>query len=128
VEASVTLLCDVRRNAISRKYGFSGSILSEACGQVGILYVHLPALGIASSERQGLSKKEDYVTLFSVYRRESLPKHESELDQIQNWIIQKKHRVALTCFEREPNDCHRHCVADAITKRAGVGFSALHLS
>jgi len=127
IKASVTLLCDVRRNAISRKYGFSGSTLSQACGQVGILYIHLPGLGIASSERQGLSKKEDYVVLFSVYRKESLPKHQPELDQIQSWIVKEKHRVALTCFERDPNDCHRHCVADAIAKRACVGFSTLHL-
>jgi Fe-S-cluster-containing hydrogenase component 2 len=35
--------------------------------------------------------------------------------------------VALTCFERDPNDCHRHCVVDAIAKRAGVGFSTLHI-
>ena len=127
IKASVTLLCDVRRNAISRKYGFSGSTLSEACSQVGILYVHLPGLGIASSERQGLSKNEDYVVLFSAYKEERLPNHEPELDRIQSWIVKEKHRVALTCFERDPHHCHRHCVADAIAKRAGVGFSALHL-
>lgn len=126
IKAGVTILCDVRRNAISRKYGFSGSTLSKACIQVGILYVHLPGLGIASSERQSLSKKEDYAALFSVYRKESLPKHQAELDQIQSWIVNEKHRVALTCFERNPDDCHRHCVAEAIAKR-GVGLDALHL-
>lgn len=126
IKAGVTILCDVRRNAISRKYGFSGSTLSKACIQVGILYLHLPGLGIASSERQSLSKKEDYAALFSVYRKESLPKHQAELDQIQSWIVNEKHRVALTCFERDPSDCHRHCVAEAIAKR-GVGLNALHL-
>jgi hypothetical protein len=127
IKAGVTLLCDVRRNAISRKYGFSGSTLSEACKKVGIFYTHLPGLGIASSERRNLSKNEDYAALFSAYRKKSLPKHKAELDQIQNWIVNENHRVALTCFERDPNNCHRHCVAEAIAKRAGMGVAALHL-
>lgn len=127
IKASVTLLCDVRRNAISRKYGFSGSTLSDACSQVSILYIHSPGLGIASAERQSLLNKQDYAALFSTYRRESLPKHQAELDQIQNWIVNEGHRVALTCFERDPDDCHRHCVAEAIAKRGGAGFSVLHL-
>lgn len=127
IKASVTLLCDVRRNAISRKYGFSGSTLRDACSQVGVLYVHLPGLGIASAERQSLLNKQAYAALFSGYRRESLPKHQAELDQIQSWIVDEGHRVALTCFERDPDDCHRHCVAEAIAKRAGAAFNALHL-
>jgi uncharacterized protein (DUF488 family) len=127
IKASVTLLGDVRRNAISRKYGFSGSTLRGACIQVGILYIHLPELGIASAKRQSLLNKQDYAALFSTYRRESLPKHQAELDQIQSWIANAGHRVALTCFEQDPDDCHRHCVAEAIAKRAGAGFSALHL-
>jgi uncharacterized protein (DUF488 family) len=32
----VTLLCDVRRNPISRKYGFSKNTLASACSGVGI--------------------------------------------------------------------------------------------
>ena len=42
---SVTLLCDVRRNALSRRYGFSKSTRSKACEGVGIRYEHLPELG-----------------------------------------------------------------------------------
>jgi uncharacterized protein (DUF488 family) len=41
IKAGVTLLCDVRRNAVSRKYGFSKSTLSEARMRVGIDYEHL---------------------------------------------------------------------------------------
>ena len=52
LRAGVTLLCDVRRNPLSRKYGFAKSTLSKACEGVGIRYEHLPELGIASEERR----------------------------------------------------------------------------
>ena len=40
LRAGVTLLCDVRRNPLSRKYGFSKSTLSHACA---VSYTHLRA-------------------------------------------------------------------------------------
>jgi hypothetical protein len=40
LRANITLLCDVRRNPISRKYGFSKRTLSNACAGVGITYRH----------------------------------------------------------------------------------------
>ena len=48
IQSSVTLLCEVRRKAISRKYGFSKNTLARACDGVGIRYEHLPELGIES--------------------------------------------------------------------------------
>ena len=61
---SVTLLCDVRRNPLSRKYGFSKKTLSKACEGVGLRYEHLPELGIASEERRDLKTQADYDALF----------------------------------------------------------------
>jgi hypothetical protein len=127
IKAGVTLLCDVRRNPLSRKYGFSKSTLSEACKKVGVHYEHLPDLGIASSERRNLTEREDYDELFVSYRKHSLPKNQVALDQIRNWITQDKHRVALTCFERDPLQCHRHCVAEAVAEQSDGRLIALHL-
>jgi uncharacterized protein (DUF488 family) len=127
IKAGVTLLCDVRRNPVSRKYGFSKSTLNEACKKVGIGYEHLPDLGIASSERRNIFQKEDYAELFVAYRKHSLPKNQAALDQIQSWITKGKQRVALTCFERDPLQCHRHCVAHAIAERTDKRLIALHL-
>ena len=42
LRASVTIVCDVRRNPLSRKYGFAKSTLRQACDGVGIRYEHLP--------------------------------------------------------------------------------------
>ena len=124
LHAGVTLLCDVRRNPLSRKYGFSKSTLSKGCEGVGIRYEHLPELGIASEERRELHTQADYDALFAVYERESLPKQSEALAKIRGWIAAGD-RVALTCFERLPEQCHRHCVADALER--ATGKAAVHL-
>ena len=122
----VTLLCDVRRNPLSRKYGFSKGTLSKACEGVGIRYEHLPELGIASEQRQELDTQADYDALFAEYERESLPKQRAALDKIRGWVAAGE-RVALTCFERLPQQCHRHCVAEALEQMSGAKLRAHHL-
>jgi hypothetical protein len=122
----VTLLCDVRRNPLSRKYGFSKVTLSKACEGVGIRYEHLPELGIASDERRNLKMQADYDALFAHYRRHDLPKQSPALTRIRQWI-EKGERVALTCYEAQPCQCHRRCVAEALERMGGVRFSVHHL-
>ena len=122
----VTLLCDVRRNPLSRKYGFSKSTLSKACEGVGIRYEHLPELGIASEERRGLHTQADYDALFEVYKRDSLPRQTGSLANIRRWI-EGGERVALTCFEKLPHQCHRHCVAAAVEDGVKRRLVTIHL-
>jgi len=118
LQDSVTLLCDVRRNPLSRKYGFSKSTLKNACENVGIRYEHLPKLGIASDERRDLVTQADYDALFATYEKESLPKQGAALARIRQWI-ESGERVALTCYEALPSQCHRHCVAEALEQHSG---------
>lgn len=120
----VTLLCDVRRNPLSRKYGFSKGTLCKACEGVGITYEHLPELGIASEERRELNAQADYDALFAEYERRSLPHQGAALAKIHGWVKAGK-RVALTCFERLPEQCHRHCVAEALERMWGK--ASVHL-
>ena len=126
IVAGVTMLCDVRRNPLSRKYGFSKRTLAKGCEGVGIRYEHLPELGIASEERRELVTQADYDALFAVYRRDALPQQTRVLTQIRQWVDQGE-RVALTCFEALPQQCHRHCVADALQHQFGKAFAPMHL-
>jgi hypothetical protein len=126
LQAGVTLLCDVRRNPLSRKYGFSKGTLSTACEGVGIRYEHLPELGIASEERQELRTQADYDALFAAYARDTLPRQTKALKKIGTWVGAGE-RVALTCFERLPEQCHRHCVAAALARTFGRKFAPQHL-
>ncbi|MBI1949373.1 MAG: DUF488 domain-containing protein [Deltaproteobacteria bacterium] len=126
LKSGVTLLCDVRRNPISRKYGFSKNTLARGCEGVGIRYEHLPELGIASEQRQSLDTQADYDALFADYERTWLPKQGSALKKIQGWI-EAGERVTLTCYEHQPNQCHRHCVAEALAGKASKDLTAKHL-
>jgi uncharacterized protein (DUF488 family) len=124
---SVTILCDVRRNPLSRKYGFAKSTLSKVCENVGVRYEHLPALGIASADRKELVTQADYDALFAIYERDNLPLQTASLAKIRDWIERDDQRVALTCYEAEPCQCHRHCVADALAELGGRAFIPRHL-
>lgn len=106
----VRVLCDVRKNAYSQKYGFSKSQLEQACTGVGIEYIHIPQLGIESEERKDLLSQRDYDILFAKYEKTTLKMNESYLNIILD-KIKEKGRVALTCFEKEPIQCHRGRVA-----------------
>lgn len=126
IVAGVTLLCDVRRNPLSRKYGFSKGTLSKGCEGVGIRYEHLPELGIASAARRNLESQADYDALFEAYRHNDLPRQGDVLGQIRQWV-NEGNRVALTCFEKLPVQCHRHCVAEALESKFGKVFTPIHL-
>jgi uncharacterized protein (DUF488 family) len=126
IRCGITMLCDVRRNPISRKYGFSKNTLAKGCEGVGIRYEHLPELGISSDQRQSLETQEDYDALFADYANENLPQQGESLTKIYGWI-QSGECVALTCYERLPQQCHRHCVAEAIEREFGKEFVARHL-
>ena len=126
LQNGVTLLCDVRRNAFSYKYGFSKNTLRKGCEGVGIRYEHLAELGIASEKRKNLETQADYDSLFATYERETLPKQTAALKYIRDWVNAGE-RVALTCFELLSHQCHRHCVADELNRRWGQVLAPCHL-
>lgn len=126
VQSGVTLLCDVRRNPLSRKYGFSKKTLGHACHGLGLRYEHLPELGIASEERRHLSSESDYQQLFARYERCTLRRETATLARISEWVHSGEH-VALTCFEQRPNECHRLRVAWAVNDSLGKYPPAVHM-
>ena len=115
IRHNVKLLCDVRRNPLSRKTGFSKRQLDSYCDKVGIAYRHLPELGIPGHRRRELNTKADYCALFAEYRKEDLPEARPAIEELGR-LLKKYKRIALTCFEKEHDWCHRHCVADEMEK------------
>lgn len=115
IQRDVQILCDVRKNAYSRKHGFSQRQLDWLTCAVGIEYVHLPGLGIESHKRKNLLSRQDYETLFDEYDQTVLRANVRDLKIISTWIRAGK-RVALTCFEADHRCCHRSRVALALQK------------
>lgn len=120
----VTLLCDVRRNPISRKPGFSRKALAAACARMGIRYEHLPELGIPSEKRRAVKTQADRDALLAEYERTTLVLQKEAVLRVACWV-QEGLAVALTCFEADPARCHRHFVAGAVGRALGVRASHL---
>ena len=111
---NVKLLCDVRKNSLSMKYGFSKSQLKNACESIGISFIHIPDLGIESDKRRELNTLSDYNRLFEEYENTTLKENDKSLQYLFNLVKEYK-RVAITCFEKEVCMCHRGRVLNALT-------------
>lgn len=126
VRGNVKLLVDVRKNALSMKFGFSKTLLTRYCNSLGIAYKHIPEVGIHSNKRQQLKTQQDYDRLFKDYRQTTL----QETTEAQNEILallNEYKRIALTCFEAEPCQCHRTHLANSISHLPDYHFPLIHL-
>lgn len=126
INADVKVLCDVRKNSFSMKYGFNKSQLKMACEGVGIQFLHIPEVGIVSDKRKELNTQKDYDILFEEYKKTIIPSTVGQQEQIHN-LIKKHHRVAITCFEKDICQCHRKHLAEAICKLPEFNYELIHL-
>lgn len=110
----IQILVDIRASPRSMKFDFSGSRIQKFIEKVGIHYIHIPELGIENEERKNLYSKSDYELLFKKYRKE-LKNKEEYLEKVIK--LGKRKRIALMCFERDPNYCHRGQVGEILKKR-----------
>ena len=126
VKNNIKTLIDVRRNPLSRKYGFSKKTLSETVKKLGIDYVHIPELGIASDKRQELNTQADYDRLFAVYEKEELKQNRKSLLELFETFLANK-RVAITCFEADVRMCHRGRIAKALSQLPEWKYTVRHI-
>lgn len=126
IERDIRLVIDVRKNPVSRKYGFSKRGLAEHLSRVGIRYVHEPDVGVSSHLRRALDTPEEYVKLFEHFAEEILPDKKAVIYRIIE-ATQKNRRVALTCFESDPQMCHRHKITEAIDTLTSNSLQITHL-
>jgi|TARA_R110002020_G_scaffold473858_1_gene703739 hypothetical protein len=123
---NVALLCDVRKNPLSRKYGFSKKALSETLSKLDIEYIHIPELGIVSDKRRSLKTRADYQSLFAEYEATTLQSEGDALNHLVE-LLSKYNRVAITCFEADYCMCHRGKVAEHVAARPNWPYRILHI-
>jgi len=126
IKNNIKVLCDVRKNALSMKYGFSKSQLKNACNGVGIEYIHIPEVGIDSEQRRELKTQTDYDVLFEEYKNLNLKKSIDSQTEILK-LLKMNRRIALTCFEADICQCHRKHLSEAITNLKGFKYTLEHL-
>lgn len=118
LRSGIDRLIDVRKNAMSRKYGFAGKTLARLCADVDIEYVHVPALGIPSSMRTDLSSQEAYDRLFDKYEAQILPSATESIASVAELCSEKT--SALMCFEASSCQCHRGRLAPRVAAESGL--------
>tara|TARA_R110002020_G_scaffold442763_1_gene653940 strand:- start:8096 stop:8980 length:885 start_codon:yes stop_codon:yes gene_type:complete len=126
LDADVKVLCDVRKNSFSMKYGFNKSQLQMACDGVGIRFIHIPEVGIVADKRKELNTQKDYDVLFEDYKKTVLPQTISQQEEILE-LIRTHERVAITCFEANICQCHRKHLAEAICELPAFDYELIHL-
>ncbi|UCF09147.1 MAG: DUF488 domain-containing protein [Thermoplasmata archaeon] len=114
IREKVHVLIDIRKNPWSMKFGFKKYGLRSLCERVGVEYMGFTSLGIPRELRKNLSSKKDYELLFKNYKT-VLAEREKELDILSQ--MAKRKRIALMCFEKDPNYCHRSVLAEELRSR-----------
>jgi uncharacterized protein (DUF488 family) len=120
----VEVVIDVRETAWSHKPGFSKTAFSAGLKGAGIAYVHLRAAGNPKWLRQSASSHAECLALYRQYIQRRPEVMSALSDALMEHGVTHR-RIALTCFERHPEDCHRGILADAWAQREGSEI--LHL-
>jgi uncharacterized protein (DUF488 family) len=113
VGAEVTLLVDVRLNAISRKRGFSKRGLAAALAGAGIGYRHEPSLGNPVDNRDAFRRGD--ATARERVRAALEGPASATVDRLVEDVAAGG--VAVLCVERDASICHRTVVIDALRRR-----------
>lgn len=121
--AGVAVLVDVREKAISRKPDFRANALLRLCQGVGIEYIQMPELGSSASDREELRETGDIHAFLCRFRVHAKTHLDVPLSRLAG--IAQKRRVALLCYERSHDDCHRSVIADMLADRLNAGITAI---
>ena len=119
--AKIDVLLDVREIPISRRKGFSKTALSGALTEAGIFYRHEKHLGSPKLIRHRLREDGNYPRFFREFDRHLI--EQSAL--LEMLSVELKGNVALMCYEKNHEECHRRSVADALAEL--LGKTPIHL-
>jgi uncharacterized protein (DUF488 family) len=112
-QAKVSVLVDVRLNAVSRRAGFSKNLLREEMARVGIAYIHEPELGNPVDNRERFRRGDEHGR--EVMRSLLADGSGEALERLM--ALARGSRVAVLCVERDRRRCHRDVITDVISER-----------
>ena len=117
--AKIDLLVDTRAVAASRRPGFSKRQLTASLDENGIAYIHLQKLGTPAEGREA-ARAGNFDKLWRIYDKHiKTPEVQQALGELMS-LVKSGKRVALLCYERDPNECHRSRIAALVKKRMRI--------
>jgi uncharacterized protein (DUF488 family) len=122
--AEIDLLVDTRAVAASRRPGFSKRQLAAALDETGISYVHLQKLGTPAQGRVA-ARTGDTETLWRIYDKHIRTRDAQDALAELIALIKSDKRIALLCYCRDPQACHRSRIVVNVKKRLRVKVTDL---
>jgi uncharacterized protein (DUF488 family) len=122
-DAGIEHLADIRDKPVSRKPDFRAKALMALCEDAGIEYGAWPDLGSTEGQRDRLQTTGDidhFHKTFRAYAKRYLDEPVEKLARLA-----KRKSVALLCYERAHDDCHRSTIADLLADRLKAGVTAI---
>ena len=119
----VSVVVDVRLNALSRKPGFSKNGLRAALAEAGVDYLHFPVLGNPRDNRDGFALPGSRAGDAARNRyRASISTADAMSAIAEITALASARVVGVMCFEKEQHECHRELVIE----RVEAALHALH--
>ncbi len=119
----VEVLIDVRLTPHSRRKAFSAKHLGASLPEAGIAYESWPELG-APRVAQEAAKAGDLQRFEQLYREQlATPGGAQALARLTERLAGEA--IGLLCYERDPRQCHRRLLAQAVAERCGTSVQDL---
>ena len=111
----VSVVVDVRLNALSRKPGFSKNGLRAALAEAGVDYLHFPVLGNPRDNRDGFALPGSRAGDAARNRyRASISTADAMSAIAEITALASARVVGVMCFEKEQHECHRELVIERV--------------
>ena len=123
-DRGVGYLADIRQRPFSRKPDFRGGALAAHCKRAGIEYVSWPMLGSTREQRDEKEETGDigaFQARFEAHAREFMREPVADLAA----VAARRGKVALLCYERRHDECHRRVIATMLAEHTGGRIVAL---
>lgn len=119
--AGVQTILDVRQNAVSMyRPDLSKANLQRLLRGRGIDYLHLPALGVPRDIRAKAIATGTRQVIWDWYDAHVVPAFVGR--NMTRFFNLAEHPVAFLCTERDPSECHRHLLFNALEAKGLRGF------
>lgn len=119
--AGVRTLADIRQHAVSMyKPDFSKANLRRLLESRGIIYVHLPELGVPRDIRAKAIDTGTRDVIWEWYDEYVVEPYVG--GNLHRFLNQMEHPIAMMCTETAPQECHRHRLFLRLEKMGLHGF------
>lgn len=122
-DAGVDVLVDVRERPTSRRVEYRAGAIRALCLRSGITYQGWSQLGSTAAQRDALHETGDiegFLRNFRTYATENLMPAIGKLA-----VVARQHHIALLCYERDHDECHRMVLADLLADQLNATVVAI---